>query len=64
MDANSTSYEDTFVVFGISISLLKKKKKCLDKKTTVSVRKSGYIDYSYEKDQYQNVKAIIYSSND
>ena len=42
----------------------KKKKKCLDKKTTVSVRKSGYIDYSYEKDQYQNVKAIIYSSND
>ena len=25
MDANSTSYEDTFVVFGISISLLKKK---------------------------------------
>ena len=30
MDANSTSDEDTFVIFGISILLLKKKKKCLD----------------------------------
>ena len=30
MDANSTSDEDTFVMFGISISLLKKKKKSLD----------------------------------
>ena len=30
MDANSTSDEDTFVIFGISFLLFKKKKKCLD----------------------------------